>query len=211
MINVPYSEPVVSVGLRDGESTTIPSDEVWRVQLSGSPGRLGSPAASTSVAILVDGDLAWQCFDDSEGGTYSYAAPYFLPPGATIECDTEDSSQGGATVNGFDVSNLVDNDLVNKYFEDGDSETVPSGEKWLFSVNLTGRDPGSSHTATDSATFGINGREALGVDDTGGNESAGLGVGSNHAVFVAEGGDELEFSADGGQGFMWLSGTKVGE
>lgn len=100
MVQATVDNQPVSVTLNTGESTTVPSGEVWRVTLT-----LGveNTSYATRVHAKVNGTTTMNCYekDANMQGDNTVVSETVLTGGDTIKCTGE---AGGLHVGGFVVN-----------------------------------------------------------------------------------------------------------
>jgi len=211
-LDVEFSESPVSIQLDAGESTTVPTGELWQVQLKVTPSDFESVSSDDTGVVTVDGANVLEVPDEGDmpDGGIKFLMPkvtHVVEAGKTIALEGG-SGQPYATVSGFDVSDLVGYTVVQEFFDGGgDSVTVPSGEVWR--VNISGGASDSSSPGSDTAgQILINDYPAVEWYDP----SDGHTQPFDWGVFTLTGGDEVRSHFDdNNQGGWGMSGYKVVE
>jgi len=178
------SEPRLEL-VNEGESFTVPDDEVWVVDIIA-----GKDTGSTSQLIRLNGV-------DMPGGRDSWnplQARKFLLVGGDQFSMPDGGDDGGATVSGFDVSNLIENDYLSIQLDEGEYTTLPEGD---YRISMIAH----KDTGNTSQLYEYDGEMIYGGRDLGYSTYTG----------GMEGGVEIGVPDNGDDGGIWLSGWRVDE
>lgn len=186
MVNVKTQAPSVSVTLADGETTTVPTGETWRVSALG---------FSITTVLIINGYRV-QLFDDDQEAAGGGIGQFVLDSGDTIECTTDATNSGGAIhISGFEVSSSVDNTPISKT-GNTTTFTVPTGETWRLNAIGFAQESAAAHSLR------INNELVQRFEDN--NTNNGY-----TQQFIVSGDDTVEVSGTGTSGGVHISGFKV--
>jgi len=155
MAQVSVNDTPVFGNIGGGGSFTIPSGEVWKVDISFAMSIDDGVAGSITVngdAMMMGGG-GWGGVDKDSGSVNTV-----FTGGDTIASVIHDGNNNGldAVLSGFEVSNTVDNTPVSETISPNGSLTIPSGETWVVTIACGG--------TLDDRSIGelqINGENAL--------------------------------------------------
>lgn len=127
MTTVSYNGTFISHNLGDGESVTVPSGEVWNVNITTFP----KDYFRINGDVVMAGDSV-----QGAGGWYSWETVF--AGGDTLKKDGSNSRV--ALVKGHEVSSTVDNTVVSETLNDGQSLSPATGEVWEVTISAHGYD-----------------------------------------------------------------------
>lgn len=138
MVRVTIPETPVSEQIGLNDSITVPSGEVWQVRL-GMSDSVANAKNDHSMAAAINGRGVWEVQMNSGSGLgANFTGPVVvLDSGDTVDVEQEGGVQGsnaGLSIQGFDVSSVVDNRVISIQLAPGESFTVPSGEVWRVAM-----------------------------------------------------------------------------
>jgi hypothetical protein len=104
MVNATVNNKGVSITLSDGQSTTVPSNETWKVTITCEPRSGGG-----TVSVSIDGTTIAEANSSSNrsyGDSYGYASVSSTVPFDTVLVggETVSASGGGVRISGFVVN-----------------------------------------------------------------------------------------------------------
>lgn len=210
-MQIQNTDGYVSKQIAVGNSTTVPSGEMWKVTVTyGEDNELANSGGVVielnSKPVLKLGHIGG---NDSGHGTDS-SATLIVTGGDTIgTIDSGGTTNAHVSITGFRIQDTVDNTPVQEILGASDSVSVPSGEAWLVYPTC-----GDKDATENSATYvvNVNGNPIvrLGFDSNDNNKS---GVLKNYGPeMVLTSGDTVSYDTYSGIGsnpYLALFGWKV--
>jgi hypothetical protein len=114
MVNATVDNQAVAISLSSGQSTTVPSNETWKVTITVEPGVAAADAnggSSTSTTVSINGVVVAGSKSDSNGGTNNNGGAASATTSNTVPFETVlvggetvSANSGGARIGGFVVN-----------------------------------------------------------------------------------------------------------
>jgi len=144
MISQPIDQKPIAETLtgQEGDNIIVPDDEVWYVTLDSR-----DMLAKIDPEGTVDAD-AFNWNRDQNSSTN--IMPVVVPGGSAITISWTNGSDH-LRISGWEISDLIKNDVVAHSIADSEFITVPDNEVW--NVRVTGRSVDYSIRPTDSTSF----------------------------------------------------------
>jgi hypothetical protein len=162
--------------IEDGQTVTVPSGEVWDVDVIIS-GESPTQFNSNQLSMQVDGAGFGVAVNSSSSKNVAYSGVF--KSGTTITATRAADGRNGLVLTGYDVSSVVPNSPFTYSLTGGQSQTVPSSTTWEANIGYGGEDPSGGSGPLRWDVNGVGG----GVVNT--------GVGAFSSPIVLEAGDTI--------------------
>jgi hypothetical protein len=193
---IPGDSPVKEV-INSGNSVTVPTGEVWQVNLATANAYNNGSDQDFTVTVGGADVLAQSRWGSGERQSWDYE-DVVLKEGTTVSFSS--SGPPAVFVSGFDVSQTVDNTPVTETLNGG-SFSVPSDETWYVSIFGSTSYSGSGDQSWNAE---INGNDFIGASDWSNGEPLNYHVDG----VVLEGNDTINHVRSGSNGLL-VSGWKI--